>query len=370
MSTALKDLISPDFVAATAERLREIYPSFTPDSFTNGVFTPEWKNLELKQRLRHLSLALRPELPEDFPKAAEILAQLAEDLLRSNVKEYGIQYMFIPDYLELCGLDHPEEALSAMERITPFTSCEFAIRPFIHKYGKTVMDRIIGWTQHPNHHLRRLASEGSRPRLPWAMQLPAFIKDPSPTLPILEALKEDPSEYVRRSVANHLNDISRDHPDKALSILISWTGRSRILDQVAKHGARTLLKKGRPEVLRLFGHDDSPDLEITAFDVLTPEVAVGGRLTFRLSIRNTGKEPRPVRLEYRIFFLLANGKLSPKVFKISERSLAPGEEVTVEKAHNFRPITTRVYYPGVHEVAGVVNGRTGQPRAFLLLTGD
>lgn len=161
--------------------------------------------------------------------------------------------MFFPDYIERFGMEDYAVAVGTMERLTAFTSCEFAVRPFIKKHEGQMLEQMLGWSEHSSHHVRRLASEGSRPRLPWAMALPKLKKDPSPILPILENLKVDSSEYVRRSVANNLNDISKDNPDVALSVFRDWIGHSPETNRIVKHGCRTLLKQGVPEAMELFG---------------------------------------------------------------------------------------------------------------------
>ncbi|MCL4164045.1 UNVERIFIED_CONTAM: hypothetical protein GTU68_056584 [Idotea baltica] len=261
--------------------------------------------------------------------------------------------MFIPDYVETYGIDDLKSSLKAMEYITQLTSCEFAIRPFIIKYPQKTMDQILKWSLHKNLDVRRLASEGSRPRLPWAMALPDFKKDPSEILPILENLKEDDSEYVRRSVANNLNDISKDHPKVLLKIAKQWKGLGKETDAMIKHASRTLLKAGDPSIMKFYGLD-TKGVGVENFKVVNPKVKVGEyvRFEFDLSL----KKNKYLRLEYAIHFLLKNGKQNKKVFKISEKDYEKKSITHIERGHSFKPISTRTYYAGKHGVSIIVNG--------------
>ena len=217
-----------------------------------------------------------------------------------------------------------------------------------------MMRQMTEWAASENLHLRRLASEGCRPRLPWAMALPAFKRDPAPVLEILKTLMTDSSEYVRRSVANNLNDISKDHPDTTIAVTREWIGRQSDTDRLLKHACRTLLKQGHPETLSLFGFHKPDHIQITHFNV-TPNVAMGDALAFAFTLHAQNGTLGKCRIEYEIGFIRKNGTTSGKVFQISESKQA-GREKNVEKQHSFRPISTRTYYPGRHRIAIRVNG--------------
>jgi len=220
------------------------------------------------------------------------------------------------------------------------------------------------WSKHDNEHVRRLASEGCRPALPWAMALPSFKEDPSPVLPILETLKNDPSEYVRRSVANNLNDISKTHPDLVASLAKQWLGQSKEVDWVVKHACRTLLKKGNRDVLDLFGFHQGDALVVSNFVLRTSEVVLGEDLIFTFTIE--AKEETRLRLEYGVDFMKANGKKSRKVFQISESTMKAGEVREYEKVHSFKEITTRKHYTGEHDVTLIVNGEERADATFVV----
>ena len=204
--------------------------------------------MELKQRVRHITRVLHNFLPERFSDAAKILTEISIELKKEE-RPQGFAHIFLPDYVECFGLDYPEEALSALGEITRLVSAEFAVRPFIVRYPQLSIRFLQSWSKSQDANVRRLASEGSRPRLPWAQTLAALRSDPTPVLPILENLKADPSLYVRKSVANHLNDIAKDHPALVLNIAKKWQGRHPATDWIIKHGCRTLLKGGNREVM-------------------------------------------------------------------------------------------------------------------------
>lgn len=356
MPTALKDLYTVGFIQQFSTIAEKTLPHFESAAFQKAVFNREWKNMELKTRMRHIATCLHPFLSQPFKKASSELIKLVDALVANGMTRYSLEFMFIPDYVEQYGLDDLASSVEAMERITQFCSCEFAVRPFIIRYPNEMYQQMLGWSKHKNEKVRRFSSEGIRPRLPWAMAIPALKKDPTPILPILENLKNDPSEFVRRSVANNLNDISKDHPDAFLKIAREWKGISTETDSLLKHGSRTLLKAAHPGILKYYKLHKNDSIAVDNFSIKTKRVDWGGDLHFACIIKNTGSKTTGIRLEYCLYFLRKNGTHSKKVFKISERNLKPGETIRVDKRHSFRAITTRVYYPGKQEVGIVVNG--------------
>lgn len=361
MSFLLKDIYSKKFYDTLSEVLILSIPSFDKNKFLTQIFVPEFKNFELKERMLHTAKVLHNFLPIEFNEASKLLITLVKNLHNAGIKENSIEFMFLPEYISHYGLDDYKSSVRAIEFITQFTSCEFAVRPFIIKYGDKMIAQMLKWSRHPSHKVRRLSTEGIRPRLPWAMALPKLKQDPSPILPILENLYQDEFETVRRSVANNLNDISKDNPNVTLNILKEWKGT----DALIKHASRTLLKKGNPEILRFYGLSGS-SVDVMKFKLLTPVVKMRESLDFRFELRNLEKKKITARIEYKIFFLLNNGTLSGKVFKISERELQPGKKLTISKRHVFREITTRKYYNGEHKVAIITNGKMSKPLSFQL----
>ncbi len=356
MSTLLKDRYSEEFIQLFCDVYSQISSTFNARTFTQEVFSDSWYSMELKQRMRHLSTVLSFYLPKSFEKACESIIQITELLTLKQVTHQSLEYMFLPDYIQQFGLTHFEISVQTFRKITHFTSCEFAVRPFLIQDTHRMLQEMIKWSKDPNEHVRRLSSEGSRPKLPWAMAVPELSRNPELVLPILENLKTDSSEYVRRSVANCLNDISKSHPQLFLTIAKNWQGLGQNTDKIIKHGARTLLKKANPEILTYF-NISSENIFCHEFKIHNTKVAVGDSLYFEGVIFNQENTTKKIRIEYEILFLLNSGKYSSKVFKISERIILPNTSIKIVKKHSFKPITTRTYYPGIHALNFMVNGK-------------
>ncbi len=354
--SALKDLYSPVFYQEFARVMQQVIPDFDKTRFIDLIFDAGFANMELKDRMRHTTRVLHRFMPAGFSEAVAVIDALITELRTDPLGKNSFLFLFLPDYIETYGLDDFDTAVAAIERVTQFISCEFAVRPFLRRYFVPMMAQMQAWAHHPNHHVRRLASEGSRPRLPWGMAVPALKQDPSPILPILESLKNDPSEYVRRSVANNLNDMSKDYPETVLAIARVWKGLSPETDALIKHGCRTLLKQGNASILDFYALDSSR-VEVQQFRLLTPVIRIGDRLTFTFSFQNSHTSPLTIRLEYAVYYRLQNGQLSRKVFKISERLFAAGEQASIVRHQKFVPITTRRFYAGEHRIALIVNGK-------------
>jgi len=230
-----------------------------------------------------------------------------------------------------------------------------------------MMKQMLAWSQHEHWGVRRLASEGCRPRLPWAMALPDLKKDPGPIIPILENLKNDPVRSVRLSVANNLNDIAKDNPEIVMDLAKKWYGNSKEIDWVVKHGCRTLLKQGDSIVMELFGFNSATGIIIDNFQVLTSEVQVGNSLEFTFNLLNHNNKKIKIRLEYGIYYQKANGTLARKVHKISEKEYAENSTTPITRKHSFRMVTTRKFYAGLHQVAIIINGNEFEKHNFKLL---
>ncbi|WP_421944790.1 DNA alkylation repair protein [Pedobacter sp.] len=366
MSYLLKDLYSPNFYDNLSNVLIKTLPGFDKNKFIAEIYTADFESKELKERMKHTTKVLHHFMPENFAESTLLIEKIINQLRIERIGEDSLTYMFLPDYIETYGLEDFESAVKALKFTTQFTSCEFAIRPFILKYGDAMLAEMLKWSKHENHKVRRLASEGSRPRLPWAMGIPALKKNPSGVLPILENLKADTSEYVRRSVANNLNDIAKDHPSIVLEIATRWSGLSKETDAIVKHGSRTLLKQGHSEILKHYGLSDK-GIHLSDFKVLTPVVNIGGNLEFSFNIANTNAVQQKVRLEYGIYYMKQNGQLSKKVFKISERDYLSGSSLMLNRKQKFVLITTRKYYPGQHQISIIINGVEKEISAFELV---
>jgi 3-methyladenine DNA glycosylase AlkC len=278
----------------------------------------------------------------------------------------GFEHMFFQDYVECYGLHDFETSMPALEHFTKFSSSEFAVRIFILQQDKRMMKQMLNWAKSDNHHVRRLASEGCRPRLPWAVSLPAFKKNPQPILPILKILMNDKSEYVRRSVANNLNDISKDNPDIVLDWAQQWLGDNENTDRTIKHACRTLLKQGDPEAMTLFGFTTPKHIKLIHFKV-QPKVILGDNLEFSFLLKSHKAQLGQCRIEFAIDFVKANGSLSRKVFKITEGKYVEKEK-QVTKYFSFKKISTRKYYAGKHQLTIIINGVDQISKSFDLQT--
>jgi 3-methyladenine DNA glycosylase AlkC len=354
----LKHRFSKAFVGALATAIGRAVPGFDGAGFQRAVLGAGWQRLELKQRMRRISETLHKFLPGEYPQQLAVLCEVAPAF-------NGLEALCFPDFVAEYGLDDFERSVAALELFTPYSSSEFAVRPFIVRYGARMLAAIERWTRHPNEHVRRLASEGSRPRLPWAMALPQFKQDPSPLLPILEALRGDPSEYVRRSVANNLNDIGKDHRDLVLEIARRWSGQSPATDRLLQHACRTLLKRGDQRALQLFGHHDAVPVTVTAVKLGATEIAIGTDLAFAFTVRVASDTK--ARIEYAVDFVKRDGRTRSKVFQVGVKALTAGTPLTIARRHRFRDFTTRKHAPGKHTITILVNGVARASKAVRLV---
>lgn len=347
MAQRLKEIFfTATFVERLATAIQAVYPDFQAARFKELTFDNEWQTRELKQKMRHVTGCLHETLPTEFPAALKILEQVAPSF-------DGFEGILFPDYVECYGLEHWEQSLPALGLLTRYGSSEFAIRPFLaHDAGK-VMPYMYRWAEDGNHHVRRFASEGCRPRLPWGMALPAFKRDPQPILPVLETLKADESDYVRKSVANNLNDISKDHPDLVLDMCERWQGDNPQTDWIIKHACRTMLKAGSSRAMWLFGFADPTSVKIDGLSLEASTVAIGDELSFQFELQL--ETATKLRLEFGIYYLKANGSHNRKVFQIKEADFEVGRH-RITKKHSFQHRTTRKHYPGDHHLVIIVNG--------------
>ncbi len=369
MPEPLKNMYNESFFEGFITIFKNVYPNLNIEKFRADILDNTWEDLELKQRMQHIAVVMYKHLPSDYGKATSIIIDMVKQLKVSE-ESMSFEYMFFPEFIEQFGLDNYEISINAIEEITKFTSCEFTVRPFLIKYPKRMIPQMLEWSKHDNAMVRRLASEGSRPRLPWGMGLPAFKKDPDPVIPILENLKSDPSESVRRSVANNLNDISKDHPELVLKLVKKWSKEFKTAEMkwLVKHACRTLLKQGHKDTLNFFGFKLPKQVAVNKLEVLTPKVKMGDELRFQFEVSNKSTSNIMLRLEYGIYFKKANGSLSRKVFKISEKKFPENSKLNIVRRQSFKPITTRKHYTGIHEVSIILNGVELKKAEFELET--
>lgn len=363
MPEPFRNLLNEAVISGMAEHFAEAWPAFDLAGFT-AMAARDVGSLGLKQRSDQIMEALAAFLPDDFEKAAAILlASLGPDdivdLADMETDSRGIAGWAVTPmthYVGLHGLGHFDLSMTLFKEMTKRSSSEFGIRFFLLSEPERTLSVLESWTRDPNLHVRRLVSEGTRPRLPWAMRLPAFMEDPAPILPLLDALKDDAEEYVRRSVANSLNDIAKDHPDTVAGVAGRWLdGASKDRERLVRHACRTLIKQGHAKTLTALGYGP-PSVDLRKLDILTPQVPFGGAVEFGVSIVSTSNQAQPLIVDYAIHHRKANGGTTPKVFKWKTATIQPLGTLKATRKHPIRKITTRVYYPGTHRVEVLVNG--------------
>ncbi len=358
MPEALKDqFFTPAFYDDLAAVLGELYPPFDRNALLAAVYDEQWEERTLMARMRHTMIVLHPLLPGDYRTALAVLKAAAPRLTR-----HGFALIGFPEYVALHGLDDWDASLPALEHFTQLMSAEFAVRPFILRDPPRMMAQMRAWATHPHEQVRRLASEGCRPRLPWGVALAAFKQDPAPVLEVLELLKDDPAETVRRSVANNLNDIAKDNPQVVIGVLRRWQQDASPERQwIIRHALRTLVKAGHSEALALLGFSTGAQVNVTALAMSAPSVRLGEEIRFSAVIESHGEDTQRLVIDYVVYYVKANGQQAPKVFKLTTVELAPGESLRLERKISFRPITTRVYYAGEHRVMLKINGQLCAP---------
>lgn len=355
-------LFNRPFFDALVAAFRQAYPTFDGDAFLARLYDEQWDARELKERMRHGALVLHSVLPDDYRAALDIIRRAAV-----NVPP-GFGTMIFTDFVQVYGLEDWDASIPALEQLTQYCSAEYAVRPFILRDPERMMAQMLAWTRHENVHVRRLSSEGCRPRLPWGMVLPIFQADPAPILPILEALKLDESEYVRRSVSNNLNDISKDNPQVVIDVVRRWKAHDTPeMKDIVSHALRTLVKKGDPAALELLGYAGGGAFSVKNVAVEPAAIPMHGEITFSFEIESLSDTPQNLVIDYVIYLMRANGQHTPKVFKLSKRVLAPGETITLTRRHHFAPVTTRRYYPGEHALEIQVNGARSERKTFKVL---
>ena len=358
MAKLLKNLYNEQYINLLSNTIQNHHQNFDRDNFQKNIFNNGWNNKELKQRMRHISSTLFNFLPKPYNEAINILEKTFLDINYS----FNLENLIFQDFVEVYGIDHFIISIRALECFTINSSSEFAIRQFILKYPQETIKQMISWSKNENEHIRRLASEGCRPRLPWAIALQNYKKNPKDILPILEILKDDDSIYVRKSVANNLNDISKDNPHILKDIAKKWIGKHKNRDWIVKHGCRTLLKQSDKDILSLFGYLKNENITIDDF-YITKNISIGEELEFSFTLNST-KTLGKLRIEYAIDFVRQNNKYSKKVFKISE-GVYKQKSKEFKKAYLFKPITTRKYYRGIHRLSIVVNGEVKKSSEFI-----
>lgn len=357
---ALKEWFDANRFRTIAKELRAVHPRMDEKRFL-AQSLPGLDDLTLLQRLRRMTESLHSVLPDDYRKALAILRKFAPRI------QHNFVTLVLPDYVAVYGQDDFDTSMEALKFFTSFGSSEFAIRHFLKADLRRALALMEEWSRDANEHVRRLASEGCRPRLPWSFRLDALIADPTPTKPILKNLQSDPSLYVRKSVANHLNDITKDHPDWVMEWLERWPLEDSHCAWIAKRALRTLIKDGNVRALGIIGAGEKAEVEVAGFSASPEKLHLGERLTLTLEFRSASKKPQRLVVDYIVHYVKKSGEGSEKVFKWKELTLAPRETVKLTRSQVIRDFTTRVHYPGRHLVEVAFNGARLASDAFVLV---
>lgn len=357
---SLKNLFNQSVVESIADAIFHVLKTFDRKHFVADVIL-DLPSLELKARSILIANMMHKYLPFAYEQNIEILIKsLANDVDAQNAIDGMGRFSYLPflNYISLYGLEYPEVSFKALREMTKYFSGEFDIRPFLIKYPTLAIEQAYQWSQDETWQVRRLSSEGTRTRLPWGMRVPELIKDPTVLLPILNRLYNDPNEIVRRSVANSLNDISKDYPSLAIEVAESWLKQDDSLQtkQVISHALRTLRKKANKDACALLGISHGADVELRHFSLNSYDVAMGGDLEFEIVLKSSEQKDINLVVHYVMHYQRKNGTTNAKTFKLFQRSVASGETIKIAKKYSFKKITTRSYYPGEHKIEIIAAG--------------
>jgi 3-methyladenine DNA glycosylase AlkC len=355
----LKDILGPAALTVVADAGTAASPRFGRAAFLSAA-SGGLERLSIMERVRHIADALVPALPSEYPAALEIVLAMAPRLT------HGFQAVAVTEFVARRGQGDFDRSLAALAKLTRFGTAEFAIRPFLDLDPERTLAQMLEWTASEDEHVRRLASEGSRPRLPWAARVPALKADVTLASPILEALRADPSAYVRKSVANHLNDIAKDRPDWLLERLGTWPQGDAGTKWIVRHALRTLIKQGDPGALALIGVAHGASVRLMSFSVSPGTVRLGDEIAIRAELVSAASGPQRLVVDYRVHYARASGKAASKVFKLKTFDLGAGEGANLSIRQTIKDFSTRRHHPGVHAVELLVNGRTEASAEFVL----
>ncbi len=365
-----KDVYNKQLIESIAHNISDCCKDFDSTSFIASII-PNLKPLSLTERSNLITQELFTYLPKSYSDALEIiLNSFRNEVNNTELSGFeGFYYMPFAGYISKFGLQKEdyEQSINALLEITKRFTAENAIRPFIRMYPKETFQHLHKWTTDKNVHVRRLVSEGTRPKLPWASPLKEFQKDPAPIIELLEKLKEDKELYVRRSVANNLNDIAKDHPNLVVEILTQWNKKdNKGTKWIISHAARTLLKQGHPKALELLGYPENVKIDVLNFTVKKLKCKLGDENEFSFEIQSFASKEQNLMIDFVVHYTKANGKTAPKVFKLSKKSIPANSQLSFKKKISFKEISTRKYYPGLHEIEIQINGKRYGKEKFIL----
>ena len=361
----LKHMFDANLLKRIAIAIAHVYPAF--DQKKLNALKPQLDPLEMKARVQLIRDELRQLLPQNYKTAISILRKA----IRST-RLQGFDLWPFTEFVQTYGLDEPTLSLEALKDFTKLFTSEWAVRPFLIRHPTLTLKFLNDCARSQDEHLRRWACEGTRPRLPWGERLQDFVKDPKPTQPILERLKFDEALYVRKSVSNHLNDISKDHPDYVITLLSRWKDEAGAkheakIDWIVRRSLRTLIKEGHSGALKIVGVSAGRQIKVVRFKIAQTKIRLGEKFDFEFELKSSHSKAQKLVVDYIIHFVKANGGTAPKVFKLKTATLPANGSLTFAKSHAIRQITTRDYYPGLHHLEIQVNGLVIGKQSWELL---
>jgi 3-methyladenine DNA glycosylase AlkC len=358
MAEPLKNSFGPEIPRTIAGMISAVHPDFPAKAFVKEALAG-YEALELMPRGRKIAQALSNALPQDYTVAIEIVIRAMDIEPNASARQAMTSFLYLPFsfFIADYGIDHLEPSMRAQYRLTQLFTAEFSMRPFLQRHPRAVLKLFAQWARDPNHHVRRLVSESTRPRLPWAPRLREFQRDPAPVLKLLELLKDDPELYVRRSVANNLNDIGKDHPEILFETARRWQkGASAERDWIIGHALRSAIKRGEAGALAALGYGEKAQVEIRNASITPTSAAIGTAVVIGFEVHNTTKQAQRVLVDFRIHYVKASGASSPKVFKLKTIELQPHQSISLSKKISLQEMTTRKHYIGIHHVDALLNG--------------
>ncbi|MEY4750747.1 MAG: hypothetical protein RIQ60_2961 [Pseudomonadota bacterium] len=375
MAEPLKHHLGPELPRRIATQLLAVHPGFDAGAFLSDALSG-YDALELMPRAWQIAHALRRQLPADFDAALALLMRTLGPAL-DRTDDFGMSgFFYLPHvfFVAHYGLDHFHVSMQAQKELTKRFTAEFSIRPYLERHRDATLAMLAEWAHDPDPHVRRLVSEGTRPRLPWAPRLREFQRDPTPVLTLLERLKDDPELYVRRSVANNLNDIGKDHPELLFATARRWLqpppGQAEASAErrwLVQHALRSAVKRGEAGALQALGYGTAARLAVTAVSITPAQARIGGKVNITLDLTSTSADAQTICVDLKLHFVKANGATSPKVFKLRNVALAPWATEGLGKTISLAAMTTRKHYPGRHRVELVLNGDVRALGEFELL---
>ena len=356
-----KDEINRPTIKRIGKVLHELDESFQDGRFVAAIMQRKMDTLELKDRIAAVADTLEKFLPDSYKASIDLMIAAAPKLGMFE------NWCFLT-VIERHGLSRYKDSLRGMYELTRHASAESAIRPFIKKYTKRIMPTLKKWTRDKDEHIRRLVAEGTRPRGVWVQRLDMFVDDPGPVIELLDKLRDDSSLYVRKAVANSLNDISKDNPEQAIATALRWRqDNNHLTNWIIRHGLRSLIKQGDPRAFKLLEFTDTPQLTVSDISLSNKRLRIGRKLRIRFEVESLAERMQKLAIDYKVHYVKKSGRTSEKVFKLAEKNLPPRGKLALSTERSFANRSVRTHYPGEHRIEIMINGKVVADATFQLM---